>query len=61
MAIMQVLLPILIGFAVIAGLVMLIDRHRRTPGDTTGYDRLTDVARPTEAHRPSGINDEFHH
>lgn len=61
MGIVEVVLPILIVFAVIAGLVMLIDRRRRTPGDTEGYDRLTDSPRPPEAHRPWGVNDTYHH
>ena len=61
MGILEIVLPILIVFAVVAVVAVLVDRGRRTPGDTEGYDRLTDSPRPPEAHRPWGVNDTYNH
>jgi hypothetical protein len=60
MAIVEVLLPILAGVAVVVALAMFVDRRRRTPGSTDSYDRLTDSPRPPEAHRAPGQSDHYH-
>jgi hypothetical protein len=60
MAILEVLLPILVGVAVVVAIAMFVDRRRRTPGATDSYDRLTDSPRPPEAHRLPGQSDQYH-
>jgi hypothetical protein len=60
MAILEVILPILVGVAVVVGIALFVDRRRRTPGSTDSYDRLTDSPRPPEAHQMMGHNDQYH-
>jgi hypothetical protein len=60
MAILEVLVPILVGVAVVVAIAMFVDRRRRTPGDSETYDRLTDSPRPPEAHRLPGQSDQYH-
>jgi hypothetical protein len=59
MAILEILGPILLVMAVIAVVVVLVDRRRKTPGSSDEYDRLTDSRRPPEAHRMPGQSDEY--
>ena len=59
MAILEVILPILVGVAVVVAIALFVDRRRRTPGDSEGYDRLTDSPRPAEAHRLPPQRDEY--
>jgi hypothetical protein len=59
MAILEILGPILLVMAVIAVVVVLVDRRRKTPGSSDEYDRLTDSPRPPEAHRMPGQSDEY--
>lgn len=59
MGILEVILPILVGVAVVVAIALLVDRRRRTPGDRESYDRLTDSPRPPEAHRLPGQSDSY--
>lgn len=60
MGVVEVILPILVGFAVVEAIAVAVDRRRRTPGSTDSYDRLTDAPRPPEAHRMPGQSDSYH-
>ena len=59
MGILEVILPILVGVAVVVVIAVFVDRRRRTPGDSETYDRLTDSPRPPEAHRLPGQSDSY--
>jgi hypothetical protein len=59
MAVLQILWPILLGVALVAVVVLVADRRRRSPGSTDRYDRLTDSPRPPEAHRMPGQSDQY--
>jgi LPXTG-motif cell wall-anchored protein len=59
MAVLQILWPILLGVALLAVLALVVDRRRRSPGSTDHHDRLTDSARPPEAHRMPGQSDQY--
>ena len=59
MGILEVILPILVGVGVVVAIAIFVDRRRRTPDDSEGYDRLTDSTRPPEAHRLPGQSDEY--
>jgi hypothetical protein len=60
MGILEVILPILAGVAVVVAIAVFVDRRRKTPGSTDSYDRLTDSPRPPEAHQQMGNNDQYH-
>ena len=60
MAILEVILPILVGVAVVVAIALFVDRRRRVPGGTASYDRLTDSPRPPEAYQQMGNNDQYH-
>ncbi len=60
MGILEVILPILVGVAVVVAIAVFVDRRRKTSGSTDSYDRLTDSPRPPEAHRMPGQSDEYH-
>jgi hypothetical protein len=59
MGILEVILPVLVGVAVVVAIAVFVDRRRKTPGSTDSYDRLTDSPRPPEAHRFPGQSDEY--
>jgi len=59
MAVLRILWPILLGVALVAVVALVVDRRRRSPGSTDGYDRLTDSPRPPEAHRMPGQSDQY--
>jgi hypothetical protein len=60
MGILEVILPVLVGVAVVVALALVVDRRRRVPGSTDSYDRLTDSPRPPEAYQQMGNNDQYH-
>lgn len=60
MAILEVILPILVGVGVVVAMALFVDRRRRVPGSTDSYDRLTDSPRPPEAYQQMGNNDQYH-
>jgi hypothetical protein len=60
MGILEVILPVLAGVAVVVAIALFVDRRRRISGDSESYDRLTDSRRPPEAHQMMGNNDQYH-
>jgi hypothetical protein len=60
MGILEGVLPILAGVAVVVAIALFVDRRRRAPGSRADYDRFTDSPRPPEAHRMPGQSDQYH-